>query len=343
MGNSSFRYFSFESFINKLVGIPFESYHVIIISLILLGTFCNYNSDQSLPRFWLLVAGFAFIIYVDIYSIKQTLNFCRKMADSLSGDSVLYTARLKLMKRIYHNNNWIFVLIAPALIVPVVIYIIKFPLGLPIKIFAFTALYFIISLCLISYMQYVYLIMLTYDLASEAEQIEKYDRSRPHKTEWIIKLAALTNKQSNMFFLVGASFIGLLYLITFSGLYGVEIQAKTSRLIVIYLWMIIAVAIVIMFPLFSVRSYFSIKLLISKLVEKSINECNITQQMLIREKKKKRRQVLLQLNDIKILMLEKTPVYPQKPLVSYAGSYIIAIINFAATIEAAFSLIQYLP
>ncbi len=343
MSNNLLQHLAFKSFINKLTDISYKSYHMIIISLILLGTICNYNSNQPLPQFWLLVAGFAFIIYMDIYSIKQTHIFCNEMVDGLSGDIVLYTARIKLMKRMYFNANWVIVLIPPAIIVPAVIYIIKYPLGLPIKFFAFTALYFIISLCLISYMQYVYLIILSFDLAYNVNQIENYDRNRPHKTKWVIKLAALTNKQSNLFFLVGASFIVLLYLITFSGLYGVQVQNKMSRLIVICLWLFVATAIVIMFPVFSVCSYFFVKILISKLVEKSIRECGITQEIIIHEKKKKKRQILLQLNDIKILMLEKTPVYPQKPLVSYAISYIIAIMNFAATVDAALSIIQYLP
>ncbi len=48
-------------------------------------------------------------------------------------------------------------------------------------------------------------------------------------------------------------------------------------------------------------------------------------------------------NQMKVLMLEKTPKYPQKPFVVYAASYIIAIINFAATVQAAISLIEYIP
>ena len=342
MSNKLSHYLSYETFINKLISIPYSSYHIIILLLILLGTICNCHSNQPLPGFWLLVFGFAFIIYIDIYSLKQNHIFCEKMTTDFSRDAVLLAARLKLTKHMYSNINWLIVLIIPALIVPAVIYIIKYPLGLPIKIFAFTALYFIILLCLVSYIQFVYLIRLSYYLMHNAGQIEKYDRSRPHKTNWIVNLAAVTNKESNMFFIVGASFVFLLYQITLSGLYGIQEQNPISKILVVYLWTIEAIAIVVMFSVFSACSYFFIKKMINKLVERSIEECNVEHKAIMRQKKRKKWQVLLQLNELKILMLEKTPVYPQKPLVSYAISYIIGALNFVTTVEAVCSLVQKL-
>ena len=342
MSNKLSRYMSYEVFINKLISLPYPLYHIIILSLILLGTICNCNSNQPLPDFWLLVAGFVFIIYIDIYSLKQNHIFCSKMITDLTDDAILLSARLKLMKCMHSNINWLIILSIPAFIVPAVIYIIKYPLGLPIKIFAFTALYLIISLCLVSYIQYVYLISLSYYIMQNAGQIEKYDKCRPHKTDWLIRLATITNKESNMFFVVGASFVFLLYKITFTGLYGIQLQDYFSKMIVIYLWAIEAIAIVIMFSIFSICSYFFIKNIINKFVEKSIEECNTEKRVIMHQKNRKKWQVILQLNELKILMLEKTPAYPQKPLVSYAISYIIAILNFVATVDAVHSLVLQL-
>ena len=244
----------------------------------------------------------------------------------------------------YSNKNWLIILILPVFIIPVVIYIIRCPLGLPIKIFAYTALYIILALCFIGYTQYVNLIMMAHACSKGAGQITRYDRNRPHKTEWIVKLASLTNKQSNLFFFAGAGFVALLYLITFTEYYDVQLDDVSSKIIVFYLWGIVAVAIVIMFPLFSLFSYLSIKNLIAKLVEMEINECASLQNMVKKKKKKQQHLELLQaFNQVKIYMLEKTPVYPQKPLVAYAFSYIIAAINFAATVQAAISLVKYIP
>lgn len=342
MSNKLSHFLSYETFINKLISISYSSYHIIILSLVLLGTICNCNSNQPLPGFWLLVVGFAFIIYMNIYSLKQNYIFCDKISTDFSGDAVLLAARLKLVKYMYSNMNWLIVLIIPALIVPAVIYIMKYPLGLPIKIFAFTALYFIILLCLVSYIQYIYLIKLSYFLMHNAGQIKMYDRSRPHKTDWLVKLAAVTNKESNMFFIVGASFVFLLYQITLTGLYGIQVQDYISKILVVYLWSIEAIAIVVMFSVFSACSYFFVKKMINKFVEKSIEECNVEHKAIMRQKKRKKWQILLQINELKILMLEKTPVYPQKPLVSYAISYIIAFLNFVTTVEALCSLVQQL-
>lgn len=338
------RYLFFKEIINLIAIVPYKVYHVIMFILTLVCLYCNCISSHKLPMIGLLVVGFIVIVYFDIYSIKQTYKFFNNIGTAMAGDNILLLARMRLEKRMYSNLNWLFILIAPAFILPVVIYIIKCPLGLPIKIFAYTALYIIIALCLIGYMQYIYLIRLAHDCSKDADQISIYDHTRPHKTEWIVKLASLTNKQSNMFFLVGAGFIALLYLITFTNYYAVRMDEILSKTGVCYLWAIVTLAIVIMFPIFSLCSYFCIKNLITKLVDKEIRECNSIQNMAARSRKKQRHLELLQaLDQIKILMLEKTPEYPQKPFVAYAASYIIAAINFAATVQAAISLVEYIP
>lgn len=335
---------SFKTIIELIANIPYYICHIIIVSLILVGTICNYRCNNPLPWFEILVAGFVAIVYSDIYSIKQTYKFYKQMETVMSGDTVLLFARKKLEKNMYSNINWLIILILPVFIIPVVIYIIKCPLGLPIKIFAYTALYIILALCFIGYTQYVNLIMMAHTCSKGADQITRYDRNRPHKTEWIVKLASLTNKQSNLFFFAGAGFVALLYLITFTEYYAVQLDEVSSKIIVFYLWGIVAVAIVIMFPVFSLFSYLSIKNLITKLIEREINECANLQNMTREKKKKQQHLELLQaFNQVKIYMLEKTPVYPKKPLVAYAFSYVIAAINFAATVQAAISLIEYIP
>lgn len=338
------QYFSFDKLVNFIAIIPYKIYHVIMFILVLICLSCNGISNHKLPMIEVLIAGFVAIVYFDIYSIKQTYKFFNNIGTTMTGDSTLLLARTRLKKRMYDNRNWLFILAAPTAILPAVIYIIQCPLGLPIKIFAYVALYIIIALCQIGYMQYIYLIRLAHDCSKDADQISNYDHTRPHKTEWIVKLASLTNKQSNMFFLVGAGFIALLYLITFTDYYAVHLDETCSKIWVYFLWMIITLAIVIMFPVFSLCSYFYIKNLITKLVNKEIRECNRIQNMAeTSEKKQKHLELLQALNQIKILMLEKTPEYPQKPFVAYAASYIIAAINFAATVQAAISLVGYIP
>lgn len=334
----------FEKLVKLIAVIPYKIYHVIMFVLALVCLHCNCVSNHKLPMIGVLVAGFIVIVYFDIYSIKQTYKFFNNIGTAMAGDNTLLLARAQLEKRMYSNLNWLLIIIAPAFILPVVIYIIRFPLGLPIKIFAYTALYIIIALCLIGYTQYVNLIRLAHDCSKNADQLSIYDHTRPHKTEWAVKLASLTNKQSNMFFLVGAGFIALLYLITFTDYYAVRMDEALSKAGVLYLWAIVILAIVIMFPVFSLCSYFCIKNLIAKLVDKEIRECNSIQNMAARSRKKQRHLELLQtLSQIKILMIEKAPKYPQKPFVAYAASYIIAAINFAATVQAAISLVEYIP
>ena len=336
------QYFSFEKLVNLIASIPYHIYHIIMFRLVSVCINNNCSSDHKLPMIEVLVIGFVIIVYLDIYSIKQTCKFYNEMEKAMSGDKILLLARKRLEKRLHSNWNWLVILIVPAFILPVVIFIIKYPLGFPIKIFSYSALYIIISLCIIGYMQYVYLIMMAHECSKKAEQITIYDKNRPYKTEWLVNLASLTNKQSNLFFLVGAAFIALLYLITFTDFYAVNMAEIVSKIGVLYLWGIIALAIVIMFPVFSLSSYFCIKKLIIKLIEKEINECNRIQNMFAKNKKQRQHyEILKKFNQLKILMLEKMPVYPQKPFVAYAVSYIIALINFASTLQAAMSLTEY--
>lgn len=337
------QYLSFEKIIKIIAQLSYKTYYIIIFLLIVIAAICNYSSEHSLPMFWVLVLGFIIIIYLDIYSIKQTYSFYKNINFFISGDEVLLAARKKLEDKMYSNRNWLFALILPGLIVPIVIYTIKCNLGVPIKIFAYTSLYFILSLCFIGYIQYVGLIMTAYYCLRHAKKITKYDTNRPHKTKWIVKLATLINIQSNLFFFVGASFISLLYLISFTKMYGVDLNSNINRIFVVYLWSIVLIAIVIMFPIFSICSYLVIKKIIEQLIENVISECNNLLNIL--EKKsgnQKQFEILKAFNQIKILMMENTPVYPQKPLVAYAFSYIIAFINFAATVEAVLSLSQYI-
>lgn len=335
------QYLSFEKFVKLIACISYKTYHKIIFSLVIVCLFCNYCSNHRLPMLWVLVTGFVIIIYLDIYSIKQTYDFYNNAGESMSGDETLLLARIKFEKKLYSDWNWLIVLIVPTCILPSVIYIIKYPLGFPIKLFAYTALYIIISLCVIGYMQYVNLILMIRDCSLNAEQISMYDRNRPYKTDWIVKLSSITNKQSNLFFLVGSGYIALLYLITFTDFYAVQMSERNSKISVIYLWTIIALGIVVMFPVFSVCSYVYIKKLITKLIDKEILECNNMQNILLKKRKRKKYlEVLQTLNQIKVIMLEKSPVYPQKPFVAYAVSYIIAGLNFVATIQAALSLVK---
>lgn len=325
----------FNRLIDLLCKISSSIYIFTIGMLIVIGTICNYSSNKPLPMFWALVCGFVFVIYMDVHSIRQSGIFITKLAEA---DWELRDQKADLTKRFYSNRNWIFVFLVPTLIVPTVIYIIQYPLGLPIKVFAYTMLYFIIALCVISYSEYVYLIIFSFHLYKNVEKIKKYNHDRPYKTDWLASLANITNKQSNYFFITGTNFIFLLALITLSGKYGVSLQNKISLGFVIYLWTLVIVGIILMFTVFSLCSYLFIKLLIESLTQKSISgyeaDCKVYNKPKYKE--------MLELIKIKILLLEQTPSYPNKPLVRYAVSFIAGVINVGATLVSLYSLQQYI-
>lgn len=332
---------SFNGLIALLCKISPKNYVFIVGMLIVIGAICNYTSNKPLPMFWALVCGFALVIYMDIHSIRQSGTFNEKMQQTGEADFVLRDQKEELNKLFYSGRNWIIIFLVPTLIVPAVIYIIQYPLGLPIKIYAYTMLYFIIALCVISYSEYVYLIIFSFRLYRNARKIRNYDHDRPHKTKWLESLASITNKQSNYFFITGTNFILLLALITLSGKYDVSLENKVSLIFVAYLWMLIAIGIVLMFTIFSLCSYLFIKLLVDSLTQKSIHNYELECKIYGYNKRKTNCKEMIELIKIKILLLEQTPSYPHKPLSRYAISCIVGIINFGATLESICSLHEY--
>lgn len=329
---------SFYCLVDLICKTSLKKYITIVGSLIIIGGTCNYSSNKPLPMFWVLVAGFALVIYMDVHSIKQSGVFIKSIKQDILADFKLFNENARLSKQFYSNKNWIIIFLVPSLIVPSVIYIIRYPLGLPIKIFAYTMLYLIIALCVISYSEYVYLITFSFHLCQNVKHIQKYNHDRPHKTDWLNRLASITNKQSNYFFITGTNFIFLLSLITLSGKYGVSLKDKTSLIFVSYLWLLIAIGIVLMFTVFSICSYLSIKILINRLTSKSIHNYEAECKVYEYNKKKPRCKELINLIEIKILLLEQTPSYPNKPLICYAISYMVGIINFIATLDSIYAL-----
>lgn len=329
------KFYSFEKLIHLLCITTPKKYVFTIGTLIIIGAICNYSSNKSLPWFWVLVCGFALVIYMDIHSVRKSGVFLEQLE---TGDYILRDNKTKLTRQFYSGRNWIIIFLVPTLIVPAVIYIIKYPLGLPIKIFAYLMLYIIIMLCVVSYSEYVYLIMFSFRLYKKADKIRKYDKDRPHKTDWITALADITNKQSNYFFITGTNFILLLSLITLSGQYGVSLENRTSLMLVCYLWMLIAIGIVVMFTVFSLCSYLFIKLLIEQLTQMSIAKYEHRCKCMYSKKEWQKYGWIFEINKIKILLLEQTPSYPYKPLIRYAVSCAVGIFNFGATLESIYSL-----
>lgn len=332
---------AFKGLIALLCKTSSKKYVLIVGTLIVIGAICNYASNKPLPMFWALVCGFALVIYMDIHSIRQSGLFHEKMVEVGEADFVLRDQKERLNKLFYSGRNWIIIFLVPTLIVPAVIYIIQYPLGFPIKIYAYTMLYLIIALCVISYSEYVYLIIFSFYLYKNAKKIQKYNHDRPHKTEWLELLAGITNKQSNYFFITGTNFILLLALITLSGMYDVSLENKISLIFVVYLWMLIAIGIVLMFTIFSLCSYLFIKLLVDRLTQKSICNYELECKAYAYNKRRLNCREMIELIKIKILLLEQTPSYPYKPLSRYAISCIVGIINFGATLESICSLHEY--
>ena len=164
--------------------------------------------------------------------------------------------------------------------------------------------------------------------------IDCYDRVLPYNTIWIKMLSNTAYKGSCMFFVVGLLYISLFYVFSFTSLFGVDLSINLHLILITLFWVTLIVFIVIAFPCFL---FFSLKCINQIIVQLKIQQENdIRKEINILNNN-----ILLKQLYINVLMnLDRTPNFPEKPLISSVISTGVGIINFLASTQACFSLVQ---
>ena len=156
----------------------------------------------------------------------------------------------------------------------------------------------------------------------------------PYNTIWIKTLSNTAYKGSSMFFVVGLLYISLFYVFSFTSIFGVDLSINLHLVLITLFWVALIVFIVIAFPCFLLLSLKCINQIIVQL--KLQQENDIRKEISILNNN-----ILLKQLYINVLMnLDRTPNFPEKPLISSIISTGIGIINFFASTQACFSLIQ---
>lgn len=153
----------------------------------------------------------------------------------------------------------------------------------------------------------------------------------------LIKFKTLSDtayKGSSMFFVVGLLYITLFYGFSFTSAFNVDLGINLHLLLLTLFWIALIAFIVVAFPCFLLLSLKCINQIVLRL--KIQRENDLRKEISILNNN-----TLLKQLYISILMnLDNTPNFPEKPLISRIISLGIGIINFLASTQACFSLIQ---
>lgn len=324
----------YENMLNLLICRNWKYFLFALISAIVVGTITNYSTSNPLPLFWLYIIGFSEVLSVTLYSVRMLHKNMKKFDISASGDASLLNEKAKYKQQYNADYNWILTFLIPTIVVLIIQHLITIQMSLLLKIFCYGSLFFIIGLSVVTYAQYVHFILFVRTLSKIRSNINVYDHITPYKSPWIIALSETANKESNLFFVVGLTYIILFYVISFSGLYGIANVEVIDSILLGGLWLGAIIGIVVLFPIYTVVSYLKIK--------KIINKINDQQEQLLRRNCSiaQAQPMFTYTHQLILFNFLSLPTYPCKPLISYAISYVIAAINFVASLQACYSILE---
>ena len=327
--------FQYKKLLISIGNSNFRKLMQITLLIVLIGQVGNLCAHDKFPLFFIYQTAFLGILLLSYYSIFYFERFWRKFELETASDVCIFSIRNYLKRKRYRNSNWLYPFIVATSVLIVVHLLYKNAyLDLFMRIYCYCALYIIVFICTIGYTQYVMFIRLIMKIYKNDLPIVCYDRVLPYNTIWIKTLSNTAYKGSSMFFVVGLLYISLFYVFSFTSIFGVDLSINLHLVLITLFWVALIVFIVIAFPCFLLLSLKCINQIIVQL--KLQQEKDIRKEISILNNN-----ILLKQLYINVLMnLDRTPNFPEKPLISSIISTGIGIINFFASTQACFSLIQ---
>lgn len=297
--------------------IKWQAMYAITIIVSIIIAYINYHNQPNLPLFPLFWTLFFCILILSFHSLKMNRKINEKLDKIMIADEVLVRKKLKSKKDCYSNINLIFHGLSGYVFLLPLCY--NKPIDNLVLWVCFIALFFIVNMSIMGYIQYVYFIKFVHSIKKESEHIYLFNSDNPYDTDWLVLIAKNAQKYNVMFFVVGICYILLFYIFSFSGMY-IEINGLSQFLIIQVAWGILVAGIVIVYPLSSVLVVKDIKCI----------SLRLKQQQLL--KLEKRRSCIKDENTKNsytsiILLLKQTPDYPIKVLASSIFATCIEVIN----------------
>lgn len=293
-----------------------------VVSIII--AYINYHRQPNLPLFPLFWALFFCILMLSFYSIKMNEQNNKKLDQKMIADGLLVRKKLKNRNAYSSNFNLIFHILSFYVFLLPICY--NKPIDNWVLWSCFIALFFIVNMSIMGYIQYIYFIRFIHSIKIEREPIYVFNRDNPNDTDWLVLIAQNVQKYNVMFFIVGMCYIILFYIFSFSGMY-IEVNSILQFLIIQIAWGILVVGIIVAYPISSVLVIKDIKCISLKLKQ---------QQLLKLEKRRsiiKDESIRNSYTSI-ILLLKQMPEYPIKVYVSSIFTTCIEVVNIFAAVTS---------
>lgn len=320
-------------FISKLRFIP-----TVLVGVLGLAIGIILNIFYPMENFFTKATVLLSILIIALMAEKQYILITNSITSKLIGsrNNIVVAANAKLERRKKSAHNyWIpFLFISFFGGSAIILKLISFN---PLGIFCLFAFVIIVFFSIVGYLQYVHLALYLNDI-SKADFIDSgvnYDKTYPAKTDWLVELTKLYHLYRNCFFFTGMLYMIAFYLFTSDlslNMFTNPINSSVEQKIVMLCWIVIFVAIVMLFPISSVAGYLNIEKIVSNL---KTTEVYKLKKRMIKHKKEQEYTPL-------IISIWETSNYPIRDILGRIASSIIAVINFVAAVFPVFSAI-FLP
>ena len=333
--NNYRRLFQYETLIVSIGNSNFRKLIKFTFFIVLVGQIGNLCANNKFPLFFIYQSAFLGILLLSYYSLFYFEKFWQKFELQTASDIWIFSIRNYLKRKKYCNANWSYPIIVDTFVlIAVHILLGNMCLDLFMRIYCYITLYIIVFICTIGYTQYVMFIWLITKIYKYELPIDCYDKVLPYNTVWVKTLSDTAYKGSSMFFVVGLLYITLFYGFSFTSAFNVDLGINLHLFLLTLFWIALIAFIVVAFPCFLLLSLKCINQIVLRL--KIQRENDLRKEISILNNN-----TLLKQLYISILMnLDNTPNFPEKPLISRIISAGIGIINFLASTQACFSLIQ---
>lgn len=317
---------SFSPMCNFIARLRFMPLLIICVLTLVVGF--SINTFYPMQNFFIKALVLILILIIAIMAEKKYIVLTKSITIKLQGsrNNIIIAANQKLKNRVISAHNyWI-----PFLFISFFggsSIILKLISCNTLGFFCFAVFIIIVFFSIVGYLQYFYLFLYIIDIskADFTDSGVNYDRTYPAKTDWIIELTQLYHLYRNCFFAAGSLYIVAFYLftsnITLSMFKNIG-SLSVDETIVMLCWAVIAIAIVLLFPISSIVNYIKIEKIVVNLKTSEVRRL----QKKITKHKKECEYIPL------IISIWETADYPFRDIVGWVFSGVVSVINIVTTI-----------
>lgn len=308
---------------------------IFAITIVAIGLLLNYSSEKSFPAFVFYQGVLLSSLALSYLSIRRNLKVIKLTNMLMSSDIVLINCREVYKAKRESNSNYIIPIILSTSIVWMISHILILEVGVVFRIYCYAALWCIVFICSLGYIQYIRFISFVASLSNHTEAINRYNHTIPSETDWLNNLSNIASTYSVLFFIVGGLFICLFYDFTFSERFIILFKQEYLKIAFAVFWGLLVIGIVIAFPCFAILTSVYIRRIAKKLKRQRTTELfklkSFTKEIIERNS-----------YDSLVILIDRTPNYPENYWFRYCISSLVGLLNVWGSIVGTLQFLSLL-